>query len=151
MRELSDSVHIAVPPALVWEWLIGLAEHYTEWHPDHRSAEWIEGDPYHVSSVLRAEEELAGKREVLAFEVTSLDPPNRFGYRVRGAHGLVLRGGSFAVAPHDGGSLFTATLSFRGGKLTERLFRHRIEALERHMSEEGQNLKRLLESATEPM
>jgi hypothetical protein len=60
---------------------------------------------------------------------------------------LLLPGGAFVVVPEESGSRFTATISYRFGRLTERLFQHRTAALKRHMQEEGENLKRIIESA----
>ncbi|MDH5373350.1 MAG: SRPBCC family protein [Acidimicrobiia bacterium] len=147
MRELTDSIRIDSPPEPVWEWLSGLSEHYTEWHPDHVSAEWEHGEPNQVGSILRAVEDLGGTREVLRFEMTSVEPPHRLEYRIRGPISMLLPGGAFAVVSDDRGSRFTATISYRFGRLTERLFKRRTAALQRHMKEEGENLKRIIESA----
>jgi hypothetical protein len=147
VRELTDSIRINSPPEPIWEWLSGLSEHYTDWHPDHVSAEWEQGEPNQVGSILRAVEDLGGSREVLRFEMTSVDPPHRFEYRIRGPISMLLPGGAFVVVSDDGGARFTATISYRFGRLTERLFKRRTAALQRHMKEEGENLKRIIESA----
>jgi hypothetical protein len=44
------------------------------------------------------------------------------------------------------GLAFTASISYRFGWLTQRLFKRRMIALKRHMEEEGSNLKRIVES-----
>lgn len=147
MRELRDSIRVHAPPERVWTWLLGLAEHYTEWHPDHVSARWVRGDPAAVGSVLEVVERLAGRREELRFEMTGVDPPRQLEYRILGPHSILLPTGGFEVAPDDEGSRFTAYICYRFGQLTEALFRRRVAALRAHMREEGQNLKRLIESA----
>ncbi len=147
MRQLTDSIGIDSPPEPVWEWLSALSQHYTEWHPAHVSAEWVHGEPNQVGSILEAVENLGGTREVLRFEITSVAAPHRFEYRIRGLISLLLPGGAFEVVPEDKGSRFTATISYRFGHLTERLFQHRTAALKGHMQEEGENLKRIIESA----
>jgi hypothetical protein len=123
-----------------------MSEHYTEWHPDHVSAEWERGEPNQVGSILKAVEDLGGTREMLRLEMTTIDPPHGFEYRVRGPISLLLPGGAFAVVSDCGGARFTATISYRFGELTERLFNRRTAALRRHMKEEGENLKRIIES-----
>lgn len=147
MRRLTDSIWIDSPPEAVWEWLSTMSEHYTEWHPDHVSAAWVHGEPNRVGSILEAVEDLGGTREVLRLEMKSIDPPNGFGYRIRGPISLLLPGGTFAVVSDGGGARFTATISYRFGWLTERLFNRRTAALTTHMNEEGENLKRIVESA----
>lgn len=147
MRQLRDSVQINSPSEPIWEWLADLSEHNLEWHPDHVSAEWEQGEPNQVGSILRAVEDLGGHREVLRFEMTSIHPPSGFEYRMRGPISMLLPGGSFVVIPADEGSRFTASISYRFGRLSERLFKGRMAALRRHMEEEGENLKRIIESA----
>ncbi|MGB5187532.1 MAG: SRPBCC family protein [Acidimicrobiia bacterium] len=147
MRRLSDSIWINAPPEAVWDWLSTMCEHYTEWHPDHVSAEWVHGEPNQVGSILEAVEDLGGTREVLRLEMVSINPPHGFEYRIRGPISLLLPGGAFAVVTDGGGARFTASISYRFGRLTERLFSRRTAVLRRHMKEEGENLKRIVESA----
>jgi uncharacterized protein YndB with AHSA1/START domain len=146
VRQLVDSIVIDSPPELIWEWLTDLATQYTRWHPDHVSAEWERGEPNQVGSIMRAVEDLGGTREVLRFEIASIDPPHRFEYRIRGPISMLLPGGAFTVTPHNGVSQFTASISYRFGALTEWLFRRRMTVLSEHMKEEGHNLKRIIES-----
>jgi hypothetical protein len=79
--------------------------------------------------------------------MTSVEPTHGFEYRIRGPISLLLPGGAFAVVSDDGGSHFTATISYRFGRVTERLFKRRMAAPRRHMEEEGESLKRVIESA----
>lgn len=148
MRRLQDSVDIDAAPDQIWEWLNHLAERYTDWHPDHVSARWRRGRPNAVGSVFEAVEILAGHRERLRFEVTAVEPPRRFAYRLRGPISLMLPRGEFAIAPEDGGSRFTATIDVRFGAVVETIFGPRAAALRRHMREEGENLKCIIEGRT---
>lgn len=147
MHELRDSIDIDAPPERVWDWLAELADHYTDWHPAHVSAEWERGAPNQVGSVLRVVEDLGGHREELRFELTAVEPHHRLEYRLLGPIAMLLPRGAFTIAPTDGGARFVATISYRFGWLTERLFRKRTATLRAHMREEGESLKRILESA----
>lgn len=148
MRYLQDTVHVEASPLEVWGWIAHLADHYCEWHPDHVLAEWIAGPPNRVGSVMRAVERLGPHREDLLFELAEFDPPHRFAYRIGRSIGLILPCGSFEVTPDDaGGCWFTAQIGYRFGSLTERIFGRRIAELRAHLSEEGANLKRLVEAA----
>jgi uncharacterized protein YndB with AHSA1/START domain len=147
-RTLEDSIVVDAPPDRVWSWLLDLAGHYNEWHPDHVSAEWSHGEPNEIGSRLTTVEDLAGHREKLVFEVVDLEPPRRMEYRIKGLHSIILPGGSFQIAATQNcGSTFTATIRYRFGRLTSALFRHRMGALQAHMHEEGEGLKRLVELA----
>ncbi len=148
MRALHDSIEIDAPPARLWDWLTRLAENYTDWHPGHLSAEWTAGEPNAVGSVLTAAEMLGRTREVLRFQLTSVRPPQALRYRMRGPISWLLPGGAFSIEPAGGGARFTATISYRFGRLTELLFRRRMLLLQHHMREEAENLKRIMESAS---
>ena len=148
MQTLSDSIEIDVQPARLWEWLNGFTEHYREWHPDHVSAEWKRGTPNQVGSVLAVVEVLAGHREKLEFKITQVDPPHSLEYRILGAHSLLVPRGAFEVLTRNGTSTFTATIWCRFGAIAGRLFARRIDSLQSHMREEGENLKRLLEASS---
>jgi len=142
---LRSSVEIYAPPERVWRFLLQLADRYGEWHPDHVSARWL-GRPNEVGSVLEAVERIAGHEEKLRFELDSLEPPHRYSYRLRGPISALLPRGDFQVDPLDGGSRFVATIQVRLGRLMEILVRKRAAALRAHMREEGESLKRIVES-----
>lgn len=146
MRTLTDSVEVDAPPDQVWKWLQTLSDHYLAWHHDHISAEWIRGDPNDVGSVMEVVENVGGHRERLRFEVTQISPPRLMEYRMRGLHSLLLPKGAFQISPRNGHSEFTASISYRGGRVVEGLFRRRVAALREHMRQEGQNLQRLFSS-----
>lgn len=146
MRQLLDSTYIDAPPTEVWSWLEGLADHYRQWHGGHVSARWTKGAPNQVGSVLEVVEDIGGHREKLAFEITAVEPAHRLRYRIRGAHGLLLPGGAFELAPSNGGTDFVASLDVRFAAIAERLLKRRVAALRAHLHEEGENLKRLLEA-----
>ena len=147
MRQLRDSIHIEAPQQAIWDWLSALTDHYTEWHPDHVSAAWEHGEPNQVGSVMCAVEEIGGKRETLRFEMTCLEPPAKYEYRIKGPHSIVLPGGGFEIRPDAGGSSFTATISYRFGRLIEWILRRRAGSLRAHMREEGENLKQIIEQS----
>jgi hypothetical protein len=97
---------------------------------------------------MKAVETLGGKLESLRFEMTSVDPPNGFEYKIRGMESALIPGGAFEISPVDGGSTFTARIAYRFGAIAETLFRSRMAALAEHMRQEGQNLKAIIEAAT---
>ncbi len=150
MRSLHEAVEVSAEPGRVWEWLMGLADNYQDWHPDHVSAAWVGGPANRVGSVLEVVERLGGRTERLRFELTDVAPPRRFAYRMRGPISVLLPRGAFAVEPADGGSRFHATIDCRFPRLAQVLFPRRIEVLRAHMREEGENLKRILESGHPP-
>jgi len=144
MLVLKDSIKIKTPPKAIFEWLRHFAGNYKAWHPDHITSRWVKGSNFRKGSILYAEEYLGGRLEKLRFKSTNYVPNRLIEYKLLFPESIVCSGGSFSVEPYDGGSIFTATLSFRFGFLSG-IFRSRIDAIRRHMKEEGKNLKMILE------
>ena len=151
MIELRDTVTIEVPPEAVWAWLESMPEHYLDWHADHISCRWASGEGLVPGAVMEVEERLHGKPHRLRLVLTVVEPGRWFEYRA--GFGI---GGRFEVEASDGGARFTAMIRVGIGMpvlgaLIDAVMRltmgGRIESFRRHQSEEGANLKRLLESA----
>jgi len=145
MTTLIDSIKINRPPEIVFEWLAHFEENYRAWHKDHVLARWVKGRNFEKGSVLYAEEYLGGKLEKLSFEITNYVPNELIEYKVLFPESIICSGGSFLIEPSNGGSVFTATLSFRFGGVLSKFAGKRAEAIRLHMKEEGENLKALLE------
>jgi uncharacterized protein YndB with AHSA1/START domain len=147
VARLADTVVVDAPTSQVWDWLLGLADHYRTWHPEHLGADWVEGAPNRVGSVLRVEERLHGQPHSLRVRVTEIRPGEYLAYRFLWPASLVARGGEFLLAPEGGRTRFTAALRFRW---YAGAFRARRAALARHLREEGERVKRLVEGSAAP-
>ncbi len=60
---------------------------------------------------------------------------------------LVCPRGGFYVEPVKGGAIFTAVLYFRFARLFRKFANARVRDIMTHMKEEGEGLKRIIESA----
>jgi hypothetical protein len=148
MQELTDTVTIDAPAETVWAWLRDLPRHYLAWHPAHTWAGWIHGGPGELGAQLHVEEVLHGEPHRLRMVVTKIrEDPTRMmlEYRILGAIGLMIPKGRFEVVRRAVGCSFTAALHVRAARLWSTLFRRRYVDLEKHLHEEGANLKALLE------
>jgi hypothetical protein len=145
MLTLKDSVRIEKPPEVIFNWFDNFVKNYKSWHPGHVKAVWLKGDGFRKDSILYSEEYLGGKLEKLRFKIIDYRKGKEIKYKVLFPESIVCSGGAFVVKSVKGGSVFTATLSFRWGFLLSRLFPRKLEAIKAHMREEGENLKKLLE------
>lgn len=145
MVTLKDSIEINKPPEVLFEWFSHFVENYRSWHPDHVMAQWRKGENFREGSLLYAEEYLGGKLEKLRFKITRYVPNEVIEYKVQFPESIICSGGSFVIKPQNKGSIFTATLSFRFGSVLSKLYSSRVTDLKKHMKEEGENLKKLLE------
>lgn len=145
MKTLRESIEINVPPEIVWDWLMHVAENYLEWHPSHIKARWETKTKNERGSILYAEEKIEGAFLKMSSKLTDLIPNRLYRFKTVGGLKLLLAGGSFEIEPTNNGSVFTATLDFHMGKLLSILMKKKVRQITRHMLEEGENLKTLLE------
>ncbi|MFX1513674.1 MAG: SRPBCC family protein [Promethearchaeota archaeon] len=145
MKILKDSIEIRTTPDKIFEWFIHFTENYNVWHPDHVKACWVKGKPWTRGSILYVEEYMHGDLHKIKFKAIKIDPNKRIEYKMLFPTSFICPKGSFIIEPNVDSCIFTATISFRFGWLLSRFAKNRIEAFKKHLKEEGENLKRLLE------
>ncbi|UCF07399.1 MAG: SRPBCC family protein [Thermoplasmata archaeon] len=145
MITLRDSIEIGVEPQIVFNWLMKLDENYNEWHPDHVKCVNETGQ-FKEGTVFYTEEYLHGDLHKIRFKAVKIEGNRRIEYKLLFPISIICPRGSFVIQPKNGNSVFTASLTFRGGRILSRLFRSRIEIQKKHMKEEGENLKNILEA-----
>ena len=146
MITLKDTMEIKATPERIFECFVHLEENYRAWHPDHVKCRWLKGKPpAEEGSILYAEEYLHGKLHKLTFLMTKIEPNRKIEYKLLFPMSLICPKGSFIIEATEGSCIFTATLSFRFGWLFSKLAKNRVEAIKKHIKEEGENLKKLLE------
>ena len=153
---MSDSIEVEATPEEVFAWLVQRMRHkesYQAWHPDHVDLRWIKGEPVKEGSIAYAEEYLHGVLHRLRFRVVKIIPNRRIDYQPLFPLSLLATGNAFVIEPKgEGRCIFTASGMLRLPRwLFERIAkRHKgkIDATKQHMKEEGQNLKKALETKT---
>ena len=151
---LSDSIEISTTPDNIFGFFLRIVDDasYQAWHPeDHVAFRWIKGEPWQQGSVAYAEEYIHGKLHKFKF-LTKEVVPNRKIELVPLSRILRIYfpWNKFLIEPVDGRScVFTASGLLRVGCLARLLARKKIEqgisSVKKHMKEEGENLKRILE------
>jgi hypothetical protein len=150
---LKHSIEIRTTPEKIWDFFLHLDEHYTTWHPeDHVLLRWIKGKPWEEGSVVYAEEYLHGKLHRLKFQVVKVVPNREVEFSPASR---ILRfyfpKNTFLIEQRGDSCFFTATGHMKVGWIVANLFKKQydrgIESARKHMKEEGENLKRILEKA----
>ena len=150
---LTDSIEIHTTPEKVFGFFLRIVDDasYRAWHPeDHVGFRWIKGKPWQEGSVAYAEEYIHGKlhkfkfliKKVVANRQIELVPLSRF---LR----IYFPGNTLLIEPRDGSCVFTASGVLRVGRVAKLLAKSKLEqglsSVRKHMKEEGENLKRILE------
>jgi len=154
---LTDSVKIAVTPEKVFDFFLQIVDdaRYRAWHPDdHVAFRWIRGNPWEVGSVAYAEEYLHGKLHKLKFRVAKVVPNREIEYApLSRLLRIFFPENRFEIEPSGDGCIFTAMGHFRFGRIAKALAKRKLEvslsSVRKHMKEEGENLKRILEERNE--
>jgi hypothetical protein len=151
--KLQDRTRIRTTPEQIFGWLESLPQHYLSWHPDHIACRVLKGSMLQVGSEIQCEEVLHGKLHAMRMRLTRIEVGRRLEYEVVG-----LGKGAFEAIQSGEQVEFVADLDLGTdapliGQLFDIvfqiLFRRRLEAMRQHMSEEGQNLKIILEAGWE--
>ncbi|QOP41492.1 SRPBCC family protein [Sulfurimonas marina] len=148
MTILKDSIEIKASPETIFNaliWVFSTSENFKTWHKDHVRCQWLKGNAFEVGSVLYVEEYLHGKLHKLKFKSIRLEPNRKVEFRLLFPASLICPGGAFTIEQKDKSSVFSATLSFRMSWVFSMFFRDRVKAIKKHMKEEGENLKTILE------
>ncbi len=146
---ITDSIRIDAPPEEVFNFLRGLKDDdsYKAWHPDHVVLRWIKGEPFEEGSVVYFEEYLHGKLHKAKFICTRVEQSRLIEYSPPFPLSILFPRNQFMIEPtDDGGCIFTATIKIRMGPLSRKLSRKQLEGVKRHMKEEGEKLKAILEN-----
>ena len=149
MISLVDSTEVKTTPDRVFNWLTNFRtdKDYRAWHPDHVKWQWVKGEPFRRGSVVLFEEYIHGKLHKLKFVCVKVVPNRLIEYQSSFPLSIFMPKSRFVMeTTGEKNCVFTATISFRGYPLFQKLFKRRIEATKQHMKEEGENLKKILES-----
>ena len=152
---LTDSIEIKTTPEKIFDFLTGLIddESYKAWHKeDHVSMRWLMGAPWQEGSVAYAAEYMHGKLHKLKFKVTKVVPNERIEWV---PNSRLLRiycpKNEFVIQQKGEHCIFTATGTLRVGRIVKTLLRKQLEyglaCVKKHMKEEGENLKAILENS----
>ena len=147
--ELGHSIEINTTPEKIWNFLKN-PENYTTWHPkDHIKIIWTEGNPFELGSKLYSEQLVFGKVQKYNGQIKEVIPNRKVVFRFKFPVSLISPEIEWLIEPKGSNSVFTAISYIRAGYLYKKLFKKGMKNLitehNRHVSEEGENLKKILE------
>ena len=150
---LTDSIEIKTTAEKIFNFLTSIVddESYRAWHEeDHVRLRWLKGHPWAEGSVIYAEEYIHGKRHKLKFKITRIVPNRRIEYTpVSRFVRRFFPKNEYIIKEKGESCLFIASGTYRVGWIGKTFFKKAIEnslsSVRKHMKEEGENLKRILE------
>lgn len=146
---VSQSTEMTAPPEAVHAFFEAMEEKYTRWHPDHIVFRWQQpGRGVEVGSAFYIEERINGQLLKRTMRFTRVEPARHLEFAP--ASRLIrffLKRVVFSIEPAGAGCRLTQTLHIRIGPIGYWLNCRGFAAVEKHMREEGQNMKAMLERA----
>ena len=150
---LTNAIEIRTTPEKIFDFISNLVddERYRAWHPDHVTMRWIEGPPWQEGSIVYAEEYFHEKLHKLKFIVTRVVPNRKIEYvPVSWFLRRYVPKMRYSVESKGRSCVFTAAVHYRLALLPRLLAKKSVEkelsSIRKHMKEEGENLKQILES-----
>ena len=151
---LTDSIEIETEPETIFNFLTSIKddESYRAWHKsDHVTFRWIQGQPWKEGSILYAEEYFHGKLHKFKFMVTKIVPNEKIVYSpVSRLLRMFFPKNEFIIKGKKTTSVFIASVNYRVGWIGKKFFQKSINkglsSVKKHMKEEGENIKLILES-----
>ena len=149
----TESIEIKTTPEKIFNFITSLVDDdsYRAWHPDdHVTMRWIKGSPWQEGSVVYAEEHVQGKLYKLKFTVTKVVPNERIEYAPTSKFlRIYFPKNEFIIEQKGDTCLFIASVNYRIGWIVKTFFKKALDKVlfgtKKHMKEEGENLKEILE------
>ncbi len=150
MEVFRDKIVVDAPPEDVFEFFRSMDhDRYLAWHDEHRDFRLVEGEWVEEGASAFFDEEIGDERITSTVRYTDVRPANYIEFRDENwLMRLFNPKNAFLFEPVEGGTRVVAEVNLRIGPL-ERLSKTvhaELEELRRHMREEGENLKRLVEA-----
>jgi hypothetical protein len=146
-RILTDSVEINAPVEKIWEFFEHLDLNYKSWHEEsHVTCRWLKGRPHEEGSIAYFEEILDGKLFKIKVIATKVEKYRLVETKPPFPVSLIHTKGTYIFEPKGNSTVFTAINHFIIPPLFNKRLLSLVAATEKHMKEEGENLKKIIES-----
>lgn len=147
---LKHSIEIQVPSGLIWDFFYNIDKNYRIWHPsDHILFEWTKGKPLEVGSTLYSKEIMNGEEVKIKGKCSEIIPSKKIVFTFDFPTSFMCPKIEWLIESNGHNSIFTAVTYYKFGRLFLKFNKERVEYIlettNKHMKEEGENLKKILE------
>jgi hypothetical protein len=144
---LSERVTIRTSPDAVFRFFETMDQNYLRWHPDHILFRWESEPRLREGAQFYFEERIAGELLKKRVRFTRIEPDRVIEFApVSFLLRLFLPRIMFRITRNGETSEVVQEIQIRTGPIGAALNRRQFDAVRRHMREEGENMKRLLEA-----
>lgn len=144
------SIEIKTLPEEIWDFFYNIEQNYSYWHPeDHILFKWTKGNPLEVGSTFYSEQKMSGEFAKIKGTCTEVISNKKIVFKFDFPTSFMCPKIEWLIEPKGRNSIFTAVTHYKFGRLFLRFSKdktdHILETTQKHMKEEAQNLKLILE------
>lgn len=141
------TISIHSTPENIFRFFEDMEENYTLWHPQHICFRWEKCDGLKEGNISYFEEKIGDERFKTKVIYTRVIPGRYIEFvPVNRLMRIFLRKMTFRIEPDSSQCIFTAKVILKWvGPIAKKLNEKKFELIRRHMKEEGENLKTMLE------
>jgi hypothetical protein len=141
-----DTVEIATTPEKIWDFCANMETNYKKWHPeDHILFKWTRGEPMTEGAKIYGEEIVGGKLLKLSLTCRDVVPYRKYSFKFSFPRSLFVRY-DYLIEPRGDKTAFTAIMVLHFPRFVRKKVEQVLEVGSKHVREEGENMKRLIES-----
>lgn len=142
---LKDTVEIETTPEKIWEFWVKMDNNYLDWHPEsHISFQWIKGRPMEEGSTLYAEENVDGIVVKGKGTIVDVVKNRKFTLKPSFPRSLFCNY-KYLIEPRGEKTAFSAFTYLKYPGFALKRILTELDSGKKHVREEGENLKRILE------
>ena len=148
---MTSTTEIATRPEKVWDFFLNLEDNYKRWHPEeHEYWRWKKGNPLEIGAKIDSLEIVDGhKSRIRAVVVDSIEN-EKIGLKPNWPISIMCPKLEWIIEDKGDKVDFIAKTYYKFGKIFRTLNKNAaseiMDLTQKHMDEEGENLKRILES-----
>jgi uncharacterized protein YndB with AHSA1/START domain len=147
---LKHSIEIKAPSEKIWDFFYNIEHNYKSWHPkDHILFKWTKGNPLEMGSTFYSEQKMGDEVEKLKGSCTEIIPNEKIVLKFDFPTSFMCPKIEWLIESNGKSSIFTALTYYKFGRLFLKFSKDKVdyilETSNKHMQEEGKNLKRIVE------
>lgn len=144
---LEEITSIKAPASRIFAFFQAMEQNYLDMHPDHKLFRWVNGQSLEVGNVFYFEEVIGGKLLKKRVRLTAVKDNHYIEFEpIMWLMRVFLPKMTWTIEEQNGTSLLIARNHLVIRPLAKRLNRRELAAVRKHMYEEGQNVKKIMEN-----
>jgi hypothetical protein len=146
---ITSSTIINATPEQIWDFFYHIENNYKKWHNDHDFWRWTQGEPLEVGSKIDSQETVGGHKGGIKASVIESVKNKKIALRPVWPLSFMCPKLEWIIEKKGEGTHFIAHTHYHFGKIYLTLRKKSVNEIlfltQKHMDEEGQNLKNILE------